>query len=389
MGDSGSLLASLRVLDLSAGEGDAVSRILADLGAEVLKVEPPGGSPARTALPRLGGTSVAFALHNANKRSAVLDPAVEGDRRRLLDLAGAADIVIDSGIPGRASAYGTSCADLADRYGHLVVLSVTDFGTTGPRSTWRVTDAVLYALSSALSRSGPPVGTPVLPPDGIASATAAVQATWAVLVAHYNRLRCGRGDYIDFSRFEAVVLALDPPFGSHGQAAAAQGVEKWRGRPRNQDAYPIIPCKDGHVRLVVMAPRQWRGLRAWLGEPAAYQDAKFDSIAERFAVWGEVGTLLAAQFADAHHGRTRGRRAGARGADRRGARAVGGDARRPLPGGRRDGRRRTGPGCAHQRAGRLLPGRRQRAGFRTPAPAVGIDEPRWHGPAHPHRPGSG
>ena len=99
---------------------------------------------------------------------------------------------------------------------------MTDFGTTGPRSTWRATDAVLYALSSALSRSGPPAGTPVLPPDGIASATAAVQATWAVLVAYYNRLRCGRGDYIDFSRFEAVVLALDPPFGSHGQAAAAQ-----------------------------------------------------------------------------------------------------------------------------------------------------------------------
>ena len=99
MGGSGSLLASLRVLDLSGGEGDAVSRMLADLGAEVLKVEPPGGSPARAALPLLGGTSIAFALHNANKRSAVLDPAVEGDRRRLLDLAGGADIVVDSGFP--------------------------------------------------------------------------------------------------------------------------------------------------------------------------------------------------------------------------------------------------------------------------------------------------
>ena len=387
MGDSGSLLASLRVLDLSAGEGDAVSRILADLGAEVLKVEPPGGSPARTALPRLGGTSVAFALHNANKRSAVLDPAVEGDRQRLLDLAGAADIVIDSGIPGRASAYGTSGADLADRYGHLVVLSVTDFGTTGPRSTWRVTDAVLYALSSALSRSGPPVGTPVLPPDGIASATAAVQATWAVLVAYYNRLRCGRGDYIDFSRFEAVVLALDPPFGSHGQAAAAQGVEKWRGRPRNQDAYPIIPCKDGHVRLVVMAPRQWRGLRAWLGEPAAYQDAKFDSIAERFAVWGEVGTLLAAQFAE----RTMDELVVAGQAHGVPIAAV----LEPSAVMHADHFQAVGAMADAE----LVPGVRtsvpvgyflvdgQRAGFRTPAPAVGIDEPRWHGPGTRTDPG--
>ncbi|CAJ1503189.1 CaiB/BaiF CoA-transferase family protein [[Mycobacterium] burgundiense] len=292
-----SLLAGLRVLDLSCGSGDAVGRILADLGADVIKVEPPGGSPARHTAPRLAGTSIAFAVHNANKGSTVLDPAADGDRARLLALAGAADIVIDSGIPGQAAAYGTSCAALVDRFEHLVALSVTDFGTDGPRAHWQATDAVLYALSSALSRSGPTTGTPVLPPEGIASATAAVQATWATLVAYYHRLRTGRGDYIDFSRFEAVVLALDPPFGSHGQAAAAGGAEKWRGRPRNQDAYPILPCADGYVRMVVLAPRQWHGLRAWLGEPAQFQDPKYDTIIERFLAWKEIGALLTDLFA--------------------------------------------------------------------------------------------
>ncbi len=292
-----SLLAGLRVLDLSGGPGDAVGRILADLGADVIKVEPPGGSPARHTAPRLAGTSIAFAVHNANKSSVVLDPADDGDRERLLGLAGAADIVIDSGNPGQAAAYGTSCAQLADRFDHLVALSVTDFGSDGPRADWQATDAVFYALSSALSRSGPTTGTPVLPPDGIASATAAVQATWATLVAYYHRLRTGRGDYIDFSRFEAVVLALDPPFGSHGQAAAAGGAEKWRGRPRNQDAYPILPCADGYVRMVVLAPRQWHGLRAWLGEPEQFQDPKFDTIIERFLAWKEIGALLTDMFA--------------------------------------------------------------------------------------------
>ncbi len=300
MADSG-LLASLRVVDLSCtadGSADPVTRILADLGADVLKVEPPGGSPARQAHPRIAGTSVAFALHNANKRSTVLDPASDDDRRRLLDLLASADIVVDCGMPGGATAYGMSCGQLAERFPHIVALSVTDFGTAGPRSGWRATDAVLYALSSALSRSGPPAGTPVLPPDGIASATAAVQAAWAALVAYYHRLHCGRGDYIDFSRYEAVLSALDPPFGSHGQAAAAQGAQKWRGRPRNQDAYPIIACKDGHIRLVVMAPRQWHGLRAWMGEPEEYQDRKYDSIAERFAAWDEISARLESQFAD-------------------------------------------------------------------------------------------
>jgi crotonobetainyl-CoA:carnitine CoA-transferase CaiB-like acyl-CoA transferase len=244
------LLASTRVLDLSDDDGAAVTRLLADLGADVLKVEPPGGSPSRTRRPTLAGTGVRFALHNANKRSAVLDPSDPRDCERLIELAGSADIVVDSGTPGQAAAYGTSCADLADRFPQLVTMSVTDFGTTGPRSSWRATDPVLYALSGSLARSGPTTGTPVSPPDGIASSTAAVQAAWAALVAYYNRLRCGTGDYIDFSCFEAVVMALDPAFGAHGQAAAGiRRPDRWRGRPKNQDAYPIYPCQNGYVRL--------------------------------------------------------------------------------------------------------------------------------------------
>ncbi|HEY2198233.1 MAG TPA: CoA transferase, partial [Mycobacterium sp.] len=280
------LLASLRVLDLSDDDGAAVTRLLADLGADVMKVEPPGGCPARTRRPTLAGTGVRFALHNANKRSIVLDPSDPQDCERLIELAGGADIVIDSGTPGQAETYGTSCEDLADRFPQLVAMSVTDFGRTGPRSSWRATDPVLYALSGSLARSGPRTGRPVSPPDGIASATAAVQAAWAALVAYYNRLRCGTGDYIDFSRFEAVVMALDPAFGAHGQAAAGiRRPDRWRGRPKNQDAYPIYPCQDGYVRLCVMSPRQWRGLRRWLGEPQDFQDPKYDVIAARFAAW--------------------------------------------------------------------------------------------------------
>ncbi len=293
------LLKSVRVLDLAGGDADAVTRLLADLGADVLKVEPSGGSPARSAAPLLDGVSIAFALHNANKRGIVLDPADARDRHRFEELVGTADIVVDSGHPGLTGDFGTSCAELADRFSSLVTMSVTDFGTSGPRCTWQATDAVLYALSGALSRSGPTSGTPVLPPEGIASATAAVQAAWAVLVAYYNRLRCGTGDYIDFSRFDAVVTVLDPIFGAHGQVAAAQRASsRWRGRPRNQDAYPIYACRDGYVRLCVMSPRQWRALWSWLGEPAEYADPKFGVIGERFAVWPQISALIRALFAD-------------------------------------------------------------------------------------------
>jgi crotonobetainyl-CoA:carnitine CoA-transferase CaiB-like acyl-CoA transferase len=291
-------LAALRVLDLTVGDADLVTRFLADLGADVLKVEPPGGSCARETRPTVSGVSLSFALHNANKRSTILDPTASDDRRRFIELAADADIIVDSGIPGQAQAFGTSCAELADQFKHLVALLVTDFGTAGPREAWRATDPVLYALSTELSRSKRPDGPPVLPPDGIASATAAAQAAWAVLVAYYQRLRYGRGDYIDFSRYEAVLQALDPPFGAQGQAAAARGNSRpGRGRPKNQNPYPIFACKDGWVRICVLAPRQWRGLRAWLGEPAEFQDAKYDAIGARFAAFEEIGALIAELFA--------------------------------------------------------------------------------------------
>jgi crotonobetainyl-CoA:carnitine CoA-transferase CaiB-like acyl-CoA transferase len=102
------LLACLRVLDLCDGDGDDITRLLADLGADVLKVEPPTGSPARGELPALAGMSIPFALHNANKRAVVLDPDSESDRTRLMELAATADIVVDSGSPGLAAAFGTS-----------------------------------------------------------------------------------------------------------------------------------------------------------------------------------------------------------------------------------------------------------------------------------------
>ena len=116
------LLGSVRVLDLGGASSDGVGRLFADLGADVLKVEPPGGSEARHALPGVAGASIAFAVHNANKRSAVLDPDSAEDRRRLVELAGAADIVVDSDNPGTAAAFGTSCAALADQFPHLVAL---------------------------------------------------------------------------------------------------------------------------------------------------------------------------------------------------------------------------------------------------------------------------
>jgi crotonobetainyl-CoA:carnitine CoA-transferase CaiB-like acyl-CoA transferase len=371
------LLASVRVLDLGGADSDGVGRQFADLGADVLKIEPPGGSAARQMLPSVAGTSIAFAVQNANKRSAVLDPAVGADRERLVELAGTADILVDSA--GGAAAFGTSCAALAERFSHLVALSVTDFGTTGPYASWRATDPVLYALSTALSRTGPTSGKPVLPPCGVASATAAVQAAWAALAAYYHRLRSGRGDYIDFSRFEAVAQSLDPPFGSEGQAAVGlkRSTELWRGRPRNQDIYPIFGCKNGYVRICLLSARQWRGMRAWLGEPEEFADAKYDTIAARYAATRELNAVIAELFAprtmDALVAEGQGRGVPiaavltpAEALTSEHFRAVGALADAELA----PGARVAVPGGSFVVDG-------HHAGFKRPAPLAGADEPIW------------
>src|SRR5262249_35238616 len=100
-------------------------------------------------------------------------------------------------------------------------------------------------------------------------------------------------------RLDAVVMALDPAFGAAGQVAAGRrGAGQWRGRPHNQDTYPILPCKDGYVRLCVMAPRQWRGLRRWLGEPEEFQASQYEMIGARIAAWPQISVLVGAVFAN-------------------------------------------------------------------------------------------
>ncbi|GAB7069887.1 CoA transferase [Mycolicibacterium hodleri] len=287
------------MLDLGGADSDGVGRIFADLGADVLLVEEPGGAAHRAARPTVAGSSIAFTLNNANKRSIVLDPTDAADRARFAELVGGADVLVDGRGAAGAAAFGPSVSELATRHEHLVALEITDFGTTGPRAGWQATDSVFYAMSTALSRSGPTAGRPVLPPSGLATSTAAVQAAWVALVAYYHRLRTGTGDYVDFSRYEAVVQCLDPPFGSEGQAAVGQkqSGELWRGRPRNQQIYPTFPCRDGFVRICLLSARQWHGMRAWLGEPEQFADPKFETIVARFLASAELNAAIGELFA--------------------------------------------------------------------------------------------
>ena len=288
-------LAGVRVVDTAEGKGETCGRFLADLGAEVIRVEPPGGADSRRTAPLHDGRSLSFAVRNANKLGVVLDLASEDDRRRFLDLLATADIWIDSSPPGALDAVGLGADDVLAANPELVITSITDFGQTGPYRDWLGTDWVQVALSGILGRSGVPGLPPLVPPGSMAYETTAMQAAWATLVAYWHRLDTGVGDHVDFSVFEAAAQIMDPTFGS----ASVSRPANWsppHGRVRS-GIYPIFPCTDGFVRLVVLAPRQWRNMRAWLGEPPELQDPALDTIPGRQAAEDLLHPIYAAFFA--------------------------------------------------------------------------------------------
>ncbi|WP_285189510.1 CoA transferase [Rhodococcus sp. MEB041] len=291
-------LAGLLVVDTSDGKGEMCGRYLADLGAEVILVEPPGGASSRTCEPICRGVSTYFATHNANKSSVVIDLDDENGRATFLGLLATADIWIETSAPGTLSVIGLDPIDVQRRFPQLVVVSITDFGQTGPRRDEVATDWVQMAVAGILSRSGSPDAAPMMPPGALAYESASIQAAWATLMAYWNRLESGAGDYLDFSISDAVAQVLDPPFGSIGTAAAATGDGETSQDRSAFQPYPIFPCRDGHVRIVVLAARQWRAIRQWLGEPEALADPELELAHRRYAEADLVNPYIAELFAE-------------------------------------------------------------------------------------------
>ncbi|PPJ05044.1 CoA transferase [Nocardia nova] len=290
-------LNGIRVLDLTDGLGESCGRYLADLGAEVVRVEPPGGSRSRSAAPTVGGTSIAFALRNANKLAITADLTTSAGAERLRALAHTADIVVESFPPGWLAERGVGADDMRAAAPGLVWTSITGFGQTGPYRDWVATEAVLYALSGVLSRSGAPGAEPLLPPAGLVEETVGAHAVWATLLAYSRRVDTGHGETVDVSAFEAMVHGFDPGFGTQGSAAAGRSEDFPRGRPDAANFYPVFACKDGHVRICLLAKRQWRSMFEWLGEPAEFAGPEFDTIPARFAAADRLHPLIGELFA--------------------------------------------------------------------------------------------
>jgi len=264
-------LHGFRALDLTGLSGQLCGRILADLGMEVIKIEPPGGDPVRRLGAGIenGGDSLnfIFAHLNANKSSLVLDLNAAQGRDEFLRLVENTDVVIESFAPGTMEGLGLSYSRLVAVNPGLVMASITGFGQDGPRKNYLATDLVTLAMGGLLYVSGDPSLPPCRAPETQAYYFGSLYAAVGILAALYRRGHCGRGDHVDVSMQEA--LATQEHFirlyANEGQIVTRQGSQHGSVAPAR-----IFPCKDGYV-YVYVTRQHWKPfLEIWMDHPAEF-----------------------------------------------------------------------------------------------------------------------
>jgi crotonobetainyl-CoA:carnitine CoA-transferase CaiB-like acyl-CoA transferase len=267
-------LAGIKVVDF----GQMVSapycaKLFSDFGADVIKVEPPGGDAARRMGPFPGDIPAAeksglFFINNTNKRGITCDVATAAGRELFLRLLEWADVLIENNLPQQMKAWKLDYPSLQRVNERLVVISITPFGQTGPYSGWNAYDLNAYHLSGASNRyCGRPGEMPLEHGTFAADYFGAVTAASWGLAAYYGRDAVGGGQCVDVSCAEAIAATFvgGQTIGGYAQDGVFDkrtGVGLPQGAPAT-----IVPCRDGHVWMLALEPGQWNGLREVMGNP--------------------------------------------------------------------------------------------------------------------------
>lgn len=263
-------LAGTRVLDLTGPPGQLCVKMLADAGADVISVEPPGGSPARSRPPFIDGlsgpdSSLYFLHYNGNKRSITLNLAAPGGQYLFRRLIRTVDVLVETLPPGYLDDLGLTHESLRGENPGLVHTSITHFGRLGPYTDYQGSDMVCFALGGVMSQAGEPGSPPITAPGELAYALAGSYAAVGTNVALFRSLMSGRGQMVEVAVHEAAVHVAGyavPIFSATGRKPFRQS---WK--QRLFDLYDVYPCRDGYARIFIMPRKHWRSLLDWLGNP--------------------------------------------------------------------------------------------------------------------------
>lgn len=254
-----SSLSHLKVLDLTTHlSGPYCAMILADHGADVVKVErPDGGEDMRRTPPFVGGESAPFMLWNRNKRSIALNFKDAGDLERFLDLVRVADVVIENFKPGTAARLGIGYEALSALNPRLIYCSISGFGQTGPYAPRGGFDLIACGMSGLMSVNGPADGLPFRIPIPITDLGAGMNGAIGVLTALAAREKSGRGQHVDTSLFETgIALGV---YEAAGVFATGEVPERLGQGHRGSAPYQIFPTADSYMTIGGANDAFWRG----------------------------------------------------------------------------------------------------------------------------------
>jgi crotonobetainyl-CoA:carnitine CoA-transferase CaiB-like acyl-CoA transferase len=267
-------LDGVRVLDLSRlVAGNMLSLQLGDLGAEVIKIEPPRGDPLRDW--REDGEPLFWKTYARNKRSLVLDLRVEQAREALLHLVARADVMIENYRPGTLEEMGLGPDVLTTRNADLILVRISGFGQTGPYAELPGFGTLVEAMSGFAARTGFPDREPVLPPLALADMIAGLYGSNAVVTALLARMRgTARGQVIDVSLLEAIFSILGPEAAIYrhtGKVKERVGSASNTSAPRN-----VYRCADGkYVALSASMQSMAKRVLAVIGRPEMIEEERF------------------------------------------------------------------------------------------------------------------
>lgn len=288
-------LAGVRVLEATTTwAGPMCGCLLADFGADVVKVEVPGGEMARRAPPMLPGSeppvSFMHATVNRNKRSLALDLRAPEGRDVFLRLAARADVLVENFRPGVMDRYGLGYADVCNVRPDVVYVSISGFGQWGPDADRAGYDPLAQAASGWLSLNGEPGGAAVKAPTFLADDLAGLHGALAALAALRHRDRTGEGQHVDVALLDAMLFQSNGylSLGALGDTLPRLGNEFRIAAPAR-----VYRCADGDVMVGVVLDAHWRALATILGRPELGSDPRYATTAARIARRSEVDALLA------------------------------------------------------------------------------------------------
>ena len=272
----------LLVLDLTSHlSGPYCAMMLADHGAEVIKIEPPTGDSARAMPPFVNGESAPFMTWNRNKRSVVMDLKQPADKAALFELIDRADVLIENYRPGVLGRLGFGWDVLHARNPRLILASISGFGQTGPYSSRGGFDLITQAMSGLMSTNGPADGDPFRLPIAISDVTAGMFLAFGVLAAIEARHRTGVGQYVETSLLEAAT-SLAVYESAHYFATGTRPARIGQAH-RGSSPYQCFATADGHITVGASQQKFFVQLCDIVGLPELVADPRFASVAERVA----------------------------------------------------------------------------------------------------------